>query len=155
MTRTARGGLLLGAALAIAAAPGCFVHTGTFHSEARLADEDVAAIHRGETTRQQVVERLGPPLALLRRGETVTVADVGARRSGSRSLQADAAFELFSASAGPSDVILYYEASEAKQTGGAFLFVGSTDATIDLTRLWILVDAGSGVVKDVAFRKAP
>jgi hypothetical protein len=144
---------------AAALLPGCLVLPcfTSVRTGALLPRERVEALKPGATTAAQVLEWLGPPLAIARgRVGVVQVPDVGFRRSGANAVSAASFFEKFSAgAAAPGDVVYFYRAHEVATPGsGAVVIVGDQGTLVGHSRdeerderLWILLDGASGVVK--------
>lgn len=157
-TRTARAAAACALAAALALAPGCLVlpwftsaRTGSL-----LAKEHVAALRAG-TSRREVLERFGPPLAVARRGGgAAPVPEVTMRRCGGAEQPEAWFFERFAGvAAGPSDVVYLYREHERRTEGsGAALVIGNKGGLVGSStdeeredRLWILLDGETGLVK--------
>jgi hypothetical protein len=157
-TRTAHAAAACALAAALTLVPGCLVlpwftsaRTGSL-----LEKEHVAALRAG-TPRREVLERLGPPLAVGRRGDgAAPVPDVHLRRSGGAEQPASWFFDRFAGvAAGPRDVVYFYCEHELRTSGsGAIVAVGNKGALVGSStdedredRLWILLDGETGLVK--------
>ena len=151
-TRTSRTAAPL-AASALLALDGCWFASA--RSGAVIEHERVVQIVPGKTTRQELLRWFGPPLALLRRGATVTMPQAGVRPLGWREVQADTFFELFSGRPpAPDDLVYYYEAAEQTEFGVFMLVAGHTSRDVNESQLWILLDGGTGLVKDLVYRRS-
>jgi hypothetical protein len=131
-------------------------------SGALLPEGSLEAIRDGQTTRREVLEALGPPLAVVRQDQTVVrVPDLprGMRRWGSRELPAAWFLDRFR-SARPLDareVVYFYREHEYVSSGSAVLLLvpglyvavpvrRSVSEEHSEDRLWILVHEGTGLV---------
>ncbi|HET8569748.1 MAG TPA: hypothetical protein VFM93_12285 [Candidatus Limnocylindria bacterium] len=134
-----------------------------------LPDDRLAAIQPGRTTRAEVLEWFGPPLAFARDGAIGPAPDVAYRWSGWSEAQASSFFAKFPAgAAGPGDLVYLYQQDEYVFSSASlhYAFVdplalvvlsdlrpgpASTKETSALEqredRLWILIDATTNVVK--------
>ena len=142
------------AACALLALAGCW--SATARSGAVIEHDRAVQIVPGKTTKQELLQWFGPPLALLRQGATVTVPQVGVRPVGWREVQADTFFELFSSRPhppAPEDVIYYYAAAEQTELGVFLLVAGHSSREVHESQLWVLIDGGTGRVKDLVYRR--
>jgi hypothetical protein len=144
--------LTVGGTLALSLAA-CFTMSST-HAENWISEDQVARIQRGKTTRAQIVDWLGPPAAVLRRGTVAPVPGLGLRRLGTREVHADAAFTLFDDRnpSGPGDVIYYYQSAEVKGSGVVVFVVANASQELHENRLWVLLN-GEGTVRDFVHRR--
>src|SRR5512143_1610047 len=104
-------GLSLVAVAAVAAfcLSGCFVARENVLADEALPGEHIRGIRRGATTRQEILERFGPPVAVARRGTATVYPPPGAARRERAEVPSEAFFELFSAGRAVRDTeIIYY-----------------------------------------------
>ncbi len=141
------------AACALLALGGCWFASA--RSGGAIEHERAGRIVPGKTTKLELLQWFGPPVAVLHRGATVTLPPVGVKPQGWREVQADAFFELFSVRLppAPDDVLYYYASAEQKEFGVFLLVAGHVSSDVDVSQLWILLDGARGVVKDVVFRQ--
>ena len=133
---------------------GCGFWRENFKVTEPLGRERVAAIRVGETTAQEVMARLGPPLVVARPGKTMTVPQPGSRLPSDREVQAETFFALFAESGVRLDAsrVYYYQAAVRKGFG-FFLILGGGKTTTWLVRerLWLLVSDETGRVVAVVY----
>jgi len=138
---------------------GCFAMRDRRAFDEPLLSGRVAAIRPGVTTRFELLEAFGPPRAVARPGMTMTFPPPGGWRPGGESVPSEAFLDLFAVKRPlrPSEVVFYYDASVAKETGFmVFPLVGGGGVTREavVDRLFLLVDEGTGRVEDVILRRA-
>ncbi len=141
------------AASALLALAGCWF--GSARSGATIEHDRAVKIVPGKTTKQELLDWFGPPVALVRRGATVTMPQTGVRPVGWREVQADTFFELFASRhpPAPDDLIYYYVAAEQSEFGVFLLVAGQTSRNVNESQLWVLIDGATGKVKDFVYRK--
>ena len=143
MTRAALP-LIAVAALAALCMCGCFVARENVLADEALPGEHIRGIRRGATTRQEILERFGPPVAVARRGNPMVNP-------------AETSFELFSTgrSLRDTEIVYYYDSSRLKATGVLIVPLvggGYHKSETVVERLWLLIDDGTGIVEDYVFR---
>lgn len=158
-----RGGLGLSAIiLAFTLLYGCIipvlpVRTGkAIHEE-----EEVLRIERGKTTKRELFERFGAPMAIAVQGEMVAIPSEVIWSSGKvlnvglyYETQADAFFEPFlSRGLGEFHRIYYYYSSLSTMTAYFGLLVLYEVSNTRADRLWVLVNERTGIVEDYLFRQ--
>lgn len=155
-----RAALLPTAAAALAAfcLCGCFVARENIPADERLPGEHIRGIRRGATTRQEILERFGPPVAVARRGTTMVYPPPGSAKRGRADVQSDAFLELFATGRAlrDSEVVYYYDSSRLEATGVLIVPLvggGYHSAEMVVERLWLLIDGETGVVEDYVFRR--
>lgn len=138
----------LGPALA-----GCLPLVTRTRTGTLLPERGLRALRDGATTRREVLDLFGPPLAVVTASSgTVRVPLVEARRIGEVELPAASFFEPFAPyDAGPGDAVWFYRRHELRTNGGGIAtqhgVLGSSRDEHRDDRLWILLDRGTGVVK--------
>lgn len=147
------------AALAALCLCGCFVARENIAADEGLPGEQIRGIRRGATTRQEILERFGPPAAVARRGTTMVYPPPGSAGQGRADVQSDTFFELFSIgrTLRGTEIVYYYDSSRRLATGVLIIPIiggGYHSAEIAVDRLWLLVDEESGLVEDYVFRRA-
>ncbi len=157
--RTASIRRMAAAGLAALCLCGCFVTRERFQADEPLRGERIDGIRRGATTRQEILERFGPPAAVARRGTTMAYPPPGPAKRGRADVQSDAFFELFSTGRALRDaeIVYYYDSSRVKATGVLIIPVvggGQYSHEVVVDRLWLLIDEGTGLVEDYVFRGA-
>lgn len=147
-------GLLGATALAMLAA-GCMfgsINQADITQLAKFTPEDV--IKPGQTTRQEIIAALGPPLALARQGVKTTVffGDTYLPMSSSRT--PEVYFELFRDRLALRDnhVIYYYRSASSYASESFVIFAMSRTVKLHIKSLWVLVDDDTGIVQDYIFR---
>jgi len=150
------------AGLLLAAAPlllsGCLIlPAGTRAQTGSLLPEERLATLRAGTSRREVLDWFGPPLAVVRRGAgVVRVPEVSLRTSGVEEVAAARFFERFAdQAASPDDVVYFYRAHQLVTIGsGVVLILGNKGDIIGSSRdehrdqrLWVLLDGARGVVR--------
>lgn len=113
-------------------------------------------IRPGVTTKQDVLERFGPPLAVARRDTTMVLPPPGTKR-GRIDMPSEIFFELFSENRPlrNSEIVYYYESTRTTALGGLVIPIigaGYDSTRFAVKRLWILLDETTGVVGDYVFR---
>jgi len=127
---------------------GCMIggmrHTG----EVLFAKEQVEKIERGVTTKQEVLQWFGPPVALARKGED-------GKELRSENLRTDTFIEICAGKHTINqDHVIYYYRNEGRRSvvGVAFLALGEKSWQVR-ERLWILINERTGVVEDYMLRE--
>jgi hypothetical protein len=153
------------AVLALACLSGCVLIGGHYLHDEPIGEKRVDVIRPGETKIQQVLMRLGPPIAIARPGQTVVFPGQDTGRS-------DTFFELFSSNRtfNKDEVIYYYQALRRESSGliviglGLYLITGAEDPMLILfngggetdrneaERLWLLVNEKTGLIEDAVYR---
>jgi hypothetical protein len=128
-----------------------------------LAPEALGSIHRGTTTKPELLEALGAPLAIASRGQNVTVVSPSAvvavsdkaickkEVGGSFTTGTDGWFESFALQQAIRDAHRIYYWYEAKTGGwnGLLFFVYSGTCRTTTRHLFVLVDENTELVDDV------
>jgi hypothetical protein len=129
---------------------------------ALFREERLAALAPRKTTRAEVLEWFGPPLAFARSGAVAPTQEVAFRWTGPAS-DSWTSFDRFPAGeVAPDDLVYYYEATESVTNTSAvglviFFITGGKGGVSPATKtfenrtdkLWILIDGATGVVKAV------
>lgn len=118
-------------------------------------------IERGKATRLEIIEWLGPPDAIARRGKTMKVPPLGPRKEGSPDVNSQDFLDLFSKEhvITPKHIVYYYETSAFHGTGAVMWFLDAayvgpiSPLRLMVSRLWILVDTDTGYVVDYIFHE--
>lgn len=147
------------AVLGVLCLGGCFVARERVLADEALPGEHIRGIRRGATTKQEILERFGPPAAIARRGTTMAYPSPGSGKRGHVDIPSDAWLELCSTGRTLRDIeiVYYYDASRLKATGVLVIpLVGGGYHSMEMVveRLWLLVDDRAGVVEDYVFRGA-
>lgn len=139
---------------------GCFAFGGRHQMDAPLSGGSVtSAVKTGVTTKQNLLERFGPPTAVARRGTTMVYPPPGPAKRGRLDIQSEAFLELFSEGRAlkDSEIVYYYESSRTKRFGFLFFPViigaGHNSTRVVQERLWVLLDGTTGIVRDYVYRK--
>ena len=132
---------------------GCGIVRDKYIIEQPFKVAQVKGIKRGETTKQQILEWFGPPVAIAREGRAMKIPLLGLRKDGSEQVRSETFFELFSAKHGLTEdhIIYYYYSSEIKRFDFFLLYGGPLPATEEkliVNKLWVLIDAKTGIVED-------
>lgn len=156
MTRAALP-LIAVAALAALCMCGCFVARENVLADEALPGEHIRRIRRGATTRQEILERFGPPVAVARPGTTMVHPPAGPVKRGRADVPSETFFELFSTgrSLRGTEIVYYYDSSRLKATGVLIVPLvggGFHNSETVVERLWLLIDDGTGIVEDYVFR---
>ena len=146
--------------------PGC-AHLPAGGRTGRPLDADrAAALERGTTTKAELFERLGAPMAIVGRGEYAEVVAAAVARpippgtwfvrqgGGTWPLQGDAALALFADrhALGDDHRVYYWSFTEDSGLGVLWVvFVTETYRTRS-AELWVLVDEATERVVDAVFR---
>ncbi len=153
------------AGLALLSATGCVVPAFPFKTGEPIREEQVATISPGMTTKQDLLERLGPPTAIVAQHEIVAIPASFAWNAGPATsfkmiareyrFQADTFFELFASGGGPDEYhrIYYYDYVVSTRTSHMFVVAFYDSGTIETDRLWVLVNEKTGIVEDYVFKK--
>jgi hypothetical protein len=152
------------ASVALGAAPGC-APTIPYTYGTSVSKSSVRAIQPGNTTKYELLETFGMPLAIAKKGETVLIPrgrEHSADRPGSPSTPArfasasgDGLFEPFSARPVGSGHRVYYFAHTISTKRALVLFTYIREWTESRSdELWCLVNEHNGIVEDCVFRPA-
>ncbi len=120
-----------------------------------FSEQALAGLEQGTMTRQDVLQWFGPPVAVARRGSTMTFPPAGIRNEGWQDIQSDTFFEHFPANAGSDNgrIIYYYRAPRVTMNGAfSILIAGGYTRRILADELWILIDERTGAVKAFVLR---
>lgn len=149
-------------ASAMLAASACVITTASSRDGHLLPDARLEAIRDGESSRQDVLDWFGPPLVVTTRSaEMVRVPEViGFGRYGSTEVPASSFFEPFEArDIGPLDVVYFFRGHLLTHTRSSFTIQQPVSQEFESVhrndRLWVLVDAATGVVKAHVHRRDP
>lgn len=136
------------------------VPMGPLRTGEPIRDKQVIMVKPGKTTKKELLEWLGAPMAIAVRDEitvipSVTGSLVGSLRRGYYKINSDTFFELFSADHELSEYhrVYYYRYVAAKKTGYFALFAVYESGKTMTDNLWVLVNEKTGVVEDYVFRK--
>ncbi len=158
-SRLLRAGPLLAAVavLGVFWLGGCCVVRERVRADEALPGEQIRGIRRGATTKQEILERFGPPAAVARPGTTTVYPPAGAAERGHVGVSSDALLELFSTGRALRDteIVYYYAASRLDATGVLIVpIVGWGYHSMEMAeeQLWLLIDDRAGVVEDYVFR---
>jgi hypothetical protein len=152
-------------AIALVCLPGCVLIGGHYLHDEPIGEKQVDVIRPGETKIQQVLTRLGPPIAIARPGKTVVYTSPN-------KVQSDTFYELFASNRklDENEVVYYYQALHQETSGliviglGLFLVTGAEDPMLILLngggvtdrneaeRLWLLVNDKTGLIVDAVYR---
>jgi len=145
--------IFLGVALSILfSGGGC--HFRGIALDEQLDKAYIDKIQRGGTTKQEILDGLGLPKAIARKGKIIK-APSNDPEKGMEEVDSELLFELFSEKHEIGDHhIIYFYYSSAAQMGHIMLiplvYVGSGAVNID--RLWILINQKTHRVEDYVFR---
>lgn len=148
--------ILATAALLALISSGC-IFGSRYRTEAPFTETQIRKITPGTTTKQEILDWFGPPIAVARSGEVMKIPAPGPLKEGSQDVQADTFFELFSSkhSLTEQHIIYYYYDSEMKGTEVLVLFfAGIVKARVAENKLWLLIDDRTGMIVDYIFKKA-
>ncbi len=145
------------AALAALCLGGCFVAREKVLADEALPGEHIRGIRRGTTTKQEILERFGPPVAIARRGTTMVYPPAGSAKRGRAEVPSEVFLELFSVgrSLRDADIVYYYDASRLEATGvlvAPLIGGGYHSREVVVERLWLLIDENTGLVEDCVYR---
>lgn len=137
-------------------ASGCYVMGGKYRADEPFTEAQIRKITPGTTTKQDLLDWFGPPVAVARKGAVMKIPVPGLRKEGSHDVQADTFFELFSSKHALTEqhIIYYYYYAEIKGTEVMVFLAGTAYQREVVDKLWLLVDDRTGVVADYIFRKA-
>ena len=144
---TIGGGFLL-TSLAVVLLVGCVPVPPITVSGLPLPQEAVARIEPRETKKTQILEWFGPPTAIVAKGDRLPI-------TGDQT-EAASFFELFSSKHTISDyhrVYYYYHAVMKKQAVVLAVYIHEK-TSINIDKLWVLVNEETGIVEDYVFRRS-
>ncbi len=133
---------------------GCYVGE-RFVAGEPFSEQALTGLEQGTLTRQDVLQWFGPPVAVARRGSTMTYPPAGIRNEGWQDIGSDTFFELFPQNDGHADgrIIYYYRAPRVATDGVlSILIAGGYTRRIVTDELWILIDERTGAVKAFILR---
>ena len=132
---------------------GCVVMS--VQMDKKLTGDLIEKIEPGKTAKVQILEWLGPPNVLARKGKVVKVPSSDPKNPGMQEMDSELLFEVFSVKhqIGDHHIVYYYQDVEASG-GGVYLLVGMAMSTnVKQDRLWILINQNTRIVEDYFFRK--
>jgi hypothetical protein len=136
------------------------VPMGPLRTGEPIKDKQVIMVEPGKTTKKELFEWFGAPMAIAARDEITVIPSVtgslgGSLRRGHYKINSDTFFELFSADHELSEYhrVYYYRYAAAKKTGYFAVFAVYEIGKIMIDNLWVLVNEKTGVVEDYVFRK--
>jgi hypothetical protein len=134
---------------------GCMVVEGKYTVEEPMNADQIQEIQRGKTTKQEILEWFGPPIAIARKGTIVKVPSPGLRKKGAEEIHSDTFFELFSERnvISEHDIIYYYFYAESKSTAAVCVVGVSDKGRLAVDKLWILINEKTGIVEDYVYRE--
>lgn len=127
-------------------------------SGTRIQTEQLNKIQPGKTTKNEVFEWIGPPMAVLASNEFNPVPmpfmySTFAHRSIQSSIQSDTFFELFSSQHQFHEYHRVYYFYYAVSTFSEFWMIARFEnRKTELDKLWLLVNEKTGIVEDYKFR---
>ena len=69
---------------------------GSYEVGEPFGEDQIKKIQPGKTTRQEILEMFGPPVAVAKKGKVMKIPSLGQRKEGSEEIDSDTFFELFS-----------------------------------------------------------
>jgi hypothetical protein len=123
-----------------------------------LKDDKILTITPGKTTKQDIIELFGAPMAIAKQGEVLKIQSERTYLSPKSSyyeIDSDTFFELFSSQHTLTEYhrIYYYYHAVSKETGLVLGFFIYENGKTIFYKLWILVNEETGMVEDYVFRK--
>jgi hypothetical protein len=139
---------------------GCAVlHVHVRENEA-IGRERFQMIRCGETTRQDIVTALGPPLATARKVKKTSFPAPRAATIRYAMRDTGPFLELFSGdkTLSDSEAVYYYRSTERDTNGFLLVLIlinmGARNNSLKTENLWLLVDEQKGIVENVEYRDA-
>ncbi len=128
---------------------------GSYEVGEPFGEDQIKKIQPGKTTRQEILEMFGPPVAVARKGKVMKIPPQWLRKEGSQEIDSDTFFELFSTTHELTEnhIIYYYYYSEETGMTGMVLFAALGKGELGVDKLWILVNGETGIVEDYLFRE--
>ncbi|KPJ63568.1 hypothetical protein AMJ44_14270 [candidate division WOR-1 bacterium DG_54_3] len=126
-----------------------------------LKDEKIIRIQPGKTTKGDIIEWFGAPMAIAVQGEILKIQTEASWAKGNPrggyyfEIDSDTFFELFSSKHELTEyhrIYYYYRAVSTKSAVILLLYFYESGRTV-IDRLWILVNEETGIVEDYVFRK--
>lgn len=126
-----------------------------------LKDEKIIRIQPGKTTKEDIIEWFGAPMAIAVQGEILKIqAEASWAKNMPRGgyyfeIDSDTFFELFSSKHELTEyhrIYYYYRAVSKKGFLILLLYLYDSGKTV-IDKLWILVNEETGIVEDYVFRK--
>ena len=116
---------------------------GRSEEENSFTKADIKKIEPGRTTREEILNWLGPPLAIAKKGEEDKIVPL-------ENVRAATFLELFATKhiLTEYDVIYYYRNVETTGSAVLVIAVASETSKKATTKLWVLIDSRSGIVED-------
>ena len=135
--------------LAVTLLSGCLVVSGSRKGEQLFTKEQAEKIERGKTTKAEVLQWFGPPVAMARKDKG------GQALGGEGDLRPETFFELFTGkhAVGQFHVVYYYRNLRTEEIGAAVLLAASGQVSMKRERLWILINDANGIVEDYVLRE--
>ena len=122
-----------------------------------IETEQLNKIQPGKTTKNEVFEWIGPPIAVLASNEfyPVRMPPKGARSSIQSSIQSDTFFELFSSQHQFHEYhrVYYFHYAFRIDHYAMGMIVSAQTSKVKIDKLWLLVNEKTGIVEDYKFRK--
>ena len=134
--------------LASAYLSGCIYVTKTT-DEQLFTKAQAEKIERGKTTKAEVLQWFGPPLAIVRKNEG------GQALKGEEDIRPETFFELFSGKhvISQDHVVYYYRNLGKGAMIGYVVVAGRAQEWKTRERLWILINQKNGIVEDYMLRQ--
>lgn len=135
-------------------ASGCFFASGEFTADEPLNNAE-SIIKVNKTTKAEILKAFGPPIAIARKGTTITFPSPGPRKEGYKEVASETFFELFSTKHNLTEdyIVYYYHSSTIKESFFFFIIPGSYQKSLIVNKLWILINEKTGVVEDYLLRE--
>jgi len=130
---------------------GCFI--GSLEYDLTFDEEEIERIHLGKTTKDEILDWFGPQNAMATKGEKFQFASSSAG-SKAEPINNEILFELFSGKrqlANHHSVYFYFTSRTFSVTLSPVMFETS-DTSLDINKLWVLVNQESGLVEDYVYR---
>lgn len=130
---------------------GCGVIAGKYVAEDPFKEDGLRKVQYGETTKQDVLDWFGPPLAIVREGTVLMIPLPGSGEKVQHEVRAESVFAYFAPKREiTKDHIIYYYQGTYFNWAEIFLLEASfpTSPVMHEKRLWILINEKTGKVED-------
>ena len=136
---------------------GCFYGRERYVAGEPFNGQALRGMEQGELARSDVLRWFGPPVAIARRGTTMTFPPPRVRPAGWIDIRSDTFFELFPRIKGNAEdrIIYYYHAPRLTMNGYFSIFIaGGYTRRTTADELWILINERTGRIEDYVLRTA-